>query len=211
MNTDLKNKKIRIALFATDDTTWILPTCHKTVEALQGDYEIAGVYLFPDKLGPYTGLQIPLWYLKTFGPLTVLKLATFAAKANLDNPIKSWQTLSQRHTVPILQGTTPNTPEVYQWVTENHVDIILLLVGHILKGDILSAPKLGIINKHAGMLPSCRGLLPYIRARQFQHPVGVSFHKVDSGIDTGALLVQQPYTGPSSASMLIFYKNVFFT
>lgn len=70
----------------------------------------------------------------------------------------------------------------------------LLLVGGfgiILKAPLLRLPTLGCVNTHSALLPRHRGPNPFtavILANESE--TGVTFHVMDEGIDTGAILEQ---------------------
>ena len=108
------------------------------------------------------------------------------------------------------RADSPNADEVVRWSRQSHLDVILITVGHILKAPILATVRIAFINKHAALLPSCRGLFPYFWALLNDLPTGITFHEVDAGIDTGRSLLQVRHPpGQSSMSMLRFYIDVF--
>lgn len=206
--------QIRIAVFTDDDSVWALPVWLKTIPALQKKYQVVGLWRFPEQLGRLRGWQIPLYYLQVFGPWNVLLMGLFALKRkwiHWCSGLPQWTKLAKKLKVLIYRANSPNSQRVIAWVKEQEVDVILIMVGQILKASIISAPRIGIVNKHASMLPSCRGVLPFFWARVFDHPLGVSFHQVDEGIDSGRLLLQTAYRDPIDQpwSLVGFYKQVF--
>ena len=194
---------------------WAFPTWQKTLRALVEDgHTLAGIYLFPEKLGKMKGWEATTWYGRVFGWWTFALLVCYALLKSikrLGQPVRTWEQLAQQYGVPLLRGQSPNEATVVRWVKENEVDVVLIMVSHILKGDILHAPRLGIINKHAALLPSCRGVFPYFWAVLHGLPTGITFHSVDEGIDTGNILVQRAYTPRQGQipSMLAFYHYVY--
>ncbi|MCE1163957.1 MAG: hypothetical protein LWX07_00985 [Bacteroidetes bacterium] len=63
----------------------------------------------------------------------------------------------------------------------------------IIKEDVYSLPKYGIINMHCGKLPEYRGRAPISRAMMDgQDTMYITVHKVDSGVDSGDILVEKP-------------------
>jgi hypothetical protein len=59
----------------------------------------------------------------------------------------------------------------------------------IFKQPIFSLPKFGIFNLHPGALPSYGGLFAPLRQMLSGAPaLGCTFHRVDSGIDTGPII-----------------------
>lgn len=200
----------RIAIFTHEDYTWAFPTWAKTIPALARQHDVVGLYLFPKSLGKNKGRHVALWYLRTFGLWSFILLSLYAIKTRLARWLSSpstWESLAGRHNLDLRKSQSPNATEVCRWVKENRIDAIFIMVDQILKVEIVKAPRLGIINKHASLLPSCRGLFPYFWARLHGLPTGVSFHKVEAGVDAGTLLAQRRHD--SAGSMLRFYIDVF--
>jgi methionyl-tRNA formyltransferase len=68
-------------------------------------------------------------------------------------------------------------------------DLILLGGARILKPPILECARLAVLNAHPGLLPTYRGNDVIAWALHNGDQVGVSVHVVDSGIDTGAVIM----------------------
>jgi Formyl transferase len=201
----------KIAIFTADDSTWALATWVKTLPLLIQNYDVVGIYLFPDRLGSLKGNQTLRWYWQIFGLYNVLIMALYAIKVKFRMacaPIGNWQQLARKYQLQLLEAESPNHAEVVNWTEANDIDVVLIMVGNILKPAIINAPKIGVINKHASLLPSCRGLFPSFWGRLTGVPIGVTFHQVDAGIDTGRALVESSY-GPTQGSMLRFYMDTF--
>jgi methionyl-tRNA formyltransferase len=89
------------------------------------------------------------------------------------------------------------------------LDLDLLLVGGfsiILKEPLLSLPKLGCLNTHSALLPKHQGPNPFTAAILANDAeTGVTFHKMDAGIDTGDIVeqVRMP-VGPRQTAGMIY-------
>lgn len=207
--------KPRIAVFLDGDRTWSLPGWASALPRLKENYDVVGLWKFDQKFGKLKNNQIPKWYFQIFGLKAFVLLATHAVLTEIRNLISGHPTfrrLADRNGVSYFEGTNPNNQAVVDWVQATNVDIIILMVGHIIKQPLIDATRLGIINKHAACLPSCKGMFPYFWAKLFDEPLGVSFHIVNARIDEGPILVQRRYLPryPSERhSMLRFYKDVF--
>jgi len=69
---------------------------------------------------------------------------------------------------------------------------VVAAYGLILPKPILDAPKRGIVNVHASLLPRWRGAAPIQRAILAGDEVsGVTIMKVDEGLDTGPMLLRR--------------------
>lgn len=62
----------------------------------------------------------------------------------------------------------------------------------IVKSPLLDLPAYGFVNTHPSLLPYNRGKHYNFWALVEQAPFGVSLHKVDASVDTGAIIAQQP-------------------
>jgi methionyl-tRNA formyltransferase len=61
----------------------------------------------------------------------------------------------------------------------------------LIPADALATPPLGIVNGHTGMLPRYRGPFPIAWAvRNGETEVGLTYHLMDAGFDTGNVLAQ---------------------
>jgi hypothetical protein len=206
-----QTRRKKIAIFTADDATWALSTWVKTLPLLVQNYDVVGIYLFPDRLGSLKGNQTLVWYGRIFGLYNVAIMALYAIKTKIRMvfaPIGNWQQLARNYQLQLLEAESPNDAEVINWTEANDIDVVLIMVGNILKPAIINAPKIGVINKHASLLPSCRGLFPSFWGRLTGAEIGVTFHQVDEGIDTGKALVEVSYGRPQG-SMLRFYMDTF--
>lgn len=62
----------------------------------------------------------------------------------------------------------------------------------IVKSPLLDLPVHGFVNTHPSLLPYNRGKHYNFWALVEQAPFGVSLHKVDASVDTGAIIAQRP-------------------
>ncbi len=62
----------------------------------------------------------------------------------------------------------------------------------IVKSPLLDLPTRGFVNTHPSLLPYNRGKHYNFWALVEQAPFGVTLHKVDASVDTGAIIAQQP-------------------
>jgi len=71
--------------------------------------------------------------------------------------------------------------------------IVVAAFGQILRQNVLDLPLKGCINVHASLLPRWRGAAPIQAVIAAGDPItGVTVMKMDSGVDTGAILSQAP-------------------
>ena len=78
--------------------------------------------------------------------------------------------------------------------------LVVAAYGLILPSAVLGLPRLGCINVHASLLPRWRGAAPIQRAiLAGDRDSGITIMQMDAGLDTGAILAQQPV--PIGATM----------
>jgi methionyl-tRNA formyltransferase len=84
------------------------------------------------------------------------------------------------------------------------VDLIVsCFFDQIFKRELIAAAPLGVVNVHSALLPQHRGPMPVIQsALDRPSTLGVSVHMVEEGVDTGPILVQEPYQPASHESIL---------
>ena len=72
---------------------------------------------------------------------------------------------------------------------------LLMTFPFIITKEILELPAKGFINFHYGLLPACRGPQPVLRhLLNNDKEAGITVHKVDEGIDTGPIVMQEKIT-----------------
>ena len=93
----------------------------------------------------------------------------------------------------VFQPQNPNTPEAIAVLKNLPADLFVAIAyGHILKDAILQLPKLYPLNVHASLLPKYRGAAPINWAIiQGEKETGVTVIKMNTGIDTGDILLQK--------------------
>ena len=82
---------------------------------------------------------------------------------------------------------------------------------YILKKDILDKFKQKIINIHIYLLPWNRGADPNLWSFLEDTPKGVTIHYIDSGIDTGNILVQQKVCFSMEETLKTTYDKLSYT
>jgi methionyl-tRNA formyltransferase len=70
-------------------------------------------------------------------------------------------------------------------------DVIVLGGSRIIRKNIISIPKIGILNAHPGLLPKYRGVDVIPWAVYNGDEVGVTVHFIDEGVDTGRIIMQE--------------------
>ncbi len=102
------------------------------------------------------------------------------------------QNIVSQHNIPLFEVENHNNFECEK-ILHQYGDLDLIILGdtRIIKNNILSLPKIGIINSHPGYLPDVRGNNPYIWAIINNLPQGCSVHFIDENVDTGDVILRE--------------------
>lgn len=107
--------------------------------------------------------------------LSVRTLATYAAQLGVE-------------TVP----STDLEDERFLELASRQDLIVSVAAPRIFKASLLAAPRLGCINIHTGPLPKYQGMMPvFWQLRDGKTDIGMSIHRMEKGIDTGEILLQE--------------------
>jgi folate-dependent phosphoribosylglycinamide formyltransferase PurN len=212
-------QKLRIAIISNDDKLWSLYAWNNVLNSglLKQEYDLVGLWTCDQKFGNKKNMQVRRWYLNTFRFWNFFKLFLFTVSFKAFAFIKalsgsyhiSFAGLCKAHHIPYYKTALPNDPAFIKWLKENNIDILIIMVDHILKKEVLNAPNICVVNKHASLLPTNRGLYPYLWAKIANDLHGISFHKVNEAIDKGDLYYQETVDHPQLIrSMIKFYFYV---
>jgi len=93
----------------------------------------------------------------------------------------------------VMQPESVKAEEFYNIIKGIAPDLLVVVAfGHVLPKRILAIPALGAINIHASLLPKYRGPAPIQRAIEAgETETGITVFKIDEGVDTGGVLLQQ--------------------
>lgn len=212
-------RKLKIAIISGDDKLWSLYAWNNVFrsQSFIQEYDCAGFWICNQKFSNKKKASAWYWYLKTFRFWNFFKLFSFVVSFKIFSFIKSlagkyqmsFSKLCKTNKIPFFKTPNPNDASFIEWVKANEIDIVLIMVDYILKKDILNAPKICVVNKHAGFLPMNKGLFPYFWAKLSNQLQGISFHKANEKIDEGDLYYQEKVESKEILrSMITFYFYV---
>jgi methionyl-tRNA formyltransferase len=100
--------------------------------------------------------------------------------------------LAGRLGLPVIQPEKLRLPEAMDQLRAWQPEIIVVTAfGQILRPDVLSFPEFGCVNLHASLLPRHRGASPVAASiLAGDAETGITFMKMDPGLDTGPILAQ---------------------
>ena len=102
-------------------------------------------------------------------------------------------------------------PEVVALADRLRPDVIAVFGTSLIRGALLTRGRLGIFNLHGGLSPHYRGADCTFWALYNGEPdqVGCTLHRIDAGIDTGALVAHvSPEVAEGDGELRLFWRSV---
>ncbi len=108
-----------------------------------------------------------------------------------DGPHRALSVLEfcQQAGIPAAEVDSINSADSIAILRENKIDLPIYAGAGILRKPLIEAAPLGVLNAHMGLLPAYRGMNVSEWAAWNGDAVGCSVHLIDSGIDTGDILL----------------------
>jgi methionyl-tRNA formyltransferase len=120
-----------------------------------------------------------------------------------DSPVKA---LAVERGLPLFQPERLKDPAVEATLREWRPDLgVVTAYGRLIPEEILSLPRLGMINVHASLLPKYRGAAPVQRAViDGERDTGVTIMRIEKMLDAGAMLAKAARPiGPDETSDIV--------
>jgi methionyl-tRNA formyltransferase len=92
----------------------------------------------------------------------------------------------------VVHVSSLNGPETPEIIRERGIRYLVNGGAGIFREPLVSMPDLVIVNAHAGRLPDFRNMNVVEWALYTGAPVVGTVHRIDAGIDTGAILLERP-------------------
>mgnify|MGYP001034615998 CR=1 FL=1 len=208
-----KLEKINIAIITGDDENILLPTWDKTIKYFKKKNIIFKSLIYSrKKLGNLSSIKLYLWYLKIFKIKNFFLLVLFSCLTKITRIIKnlpiSFRDLSKKNNIPYIDIKNCEEKKLIHWIKKEKIDVLLITTDDILNTKIIKSVNKGIINKHASILPTSRGLWPFFWNVINENKQGVSYHVISNKIDSGKMLFQK-HLIKKKDSMIGYYLRIF--
>jgi len=120
---------------------------------------------------------------------------------------------SPKLTHPKLAKEVPhiNHPDVVKLADELQPDVIAVFGTSLIKGELLTRGRRGIVNLHGGLSPHYRGADCTFWALYNEEPeqVGCTLHYINAGIDTGDLICHiSPEVQAKDDELTLFWRGI---
>ncbi len=111
----------------------------------------------------------------------------------------------------MLRVTSVNDPLVVRLADDLSPDLIAVFGTTLIRGDLLSRGRLGLVNLHGGLSPRYRGTDCTFWALYNDEPdqIGCTLHFIDRGIDTGPLVAHvRPEVRDGDNELTLFWRAI---
>jgi len=118
--------------------------------------------------------------------------------------------IAQEHETELFKINHINDSEVIEKIKEKEIDWLFIIGwSQIASEETIEAPKLGVIGAHPTLLPEGRGraAIPWAIIKGLNQ-TGVTFFKMDLGVDTGEILAQEIIPIEERETATTLYKKV---
>ncbi|MBV1873638.1 MAG: hypothetical protein KUG80_02595 [Gammaproteobacteria bacterium] len=118
--------------------------------------------------------------------------------------------LAKKYNIEVMMVKDVNSEGVKNKLYELNTDLLIsAYFDQILHQEVFEIPEHGTINFHPGYLPSNPGPAPTFWAVSENRSIGSTVHFIDSGIDTGNIIVREKISEDSSESVIGLEYRIF--
>jgi folate-dependent phosphoribosylglycinamide formyltransferase PurN len=124
-----------------------------------------------------------------------------------DGVFRSVGEVARVYGFPVVTCADQNSPRAVGQLKQWSPDVAIFTGGNILRDEILKVPRLGILNSHLALLPELRGMSSPEWSLLCGVPLGITIHFMDSGIDTGPIVLRREFVVTDSCDSLNDLRN----
>ena len=124
-----------------------------------------------------------------------------------DGVFRSLQEVARTYGFPVVTCGDQNSPRAVAQLMQWFPDLAIFTGGNILRDQVLKVPRLGVLNAHLALLPGIRGMSSPEWSLLCGVPLGITIHLMDSGIDTGPILLRREFSGAADCDSLPDLRN----
>jgi folate-dependent phosphoribosylglycinamide formyltransferase PurN len=124
-----------------------------------------------------------------------------------DGVFRSLREVARAYKFPVVICGDQNSPRAVLHLKEWFPDLAIFTGGNILRERVLKVPRLGVLNSHLAVLPEIRGMSSPEWSLLCGVPPGITIHFMDSGIDTGPVLLRHEFARVGDCDSLTDLRN----
>jgi folate-dependent phosphoribosylglycinamide formyltransferase PurN len=120
---------------------------------------------------------------------------------------RSLRDVARAYGFPIAACSDQNSQRAVAQLIKWAPDLAIFTGGNILRDEVLRVPRLGVLNSHLAFLPEIRGMSSPEWSLLCGVPLGITIHLMDSGVDTGPVLLRREFAGADLCDSLADLRN----
>lgn len=124
-----------------------------------------------------------------------------------DGVFRGLREVARTYGFPVVTCGDQNSPRAVAQLKQWSPDLAIFTGGNILREEALKVPRLGILNSHLALLPEIRGMSSPEWSLLCGVPLGITIHFMDSGIDTGPIVLRREFAGAADCDALADSRN----
>jgi methionyl-tRNA formyltransferase len=124
-----------------------------------------------------------------------------------DGVFRSLREVGRAHGFPVVTCGDQNSARAISQLKQWSPDLAIFTGGNILRDEVLKIPRLGVLNSHLALLPEIRGMSSPEWSLLCGVHLGITIHLMDSGIDTGPILLRREFAGVDDCDSLTDLRN----
>jgi folate-dependent phosphoribosylglycinamide formyltransferase PurN len=124
-----------------------------------------------------------------------------------DRVFRSVRQVARTYGFPVVTCTDQNSPRAIAQLKQWSPDLAIFTGGDILRDEVLKVPRVGILNSHLALLPEIRGMSSPEWSLLCEVPLGITIHFMDTGVDTGPILLRREFAGADGCESLADLRN----
>ncbi len=124
-----------------------------------------------------------------------------------DGVFRSLREVARAYGFPVVACGDQNSPRAVAQFKQWSPDLAIFTGGDILRDQVLNVPRLGVLNAHLALLPEIRGMSSPEWSLLCGVPLGITVHFMDSGVDTGPILMRREFAGADGCDSLADLRN----
>jgi folate-dependent phosphoribosylglycinamide formyltransferase PurN len=124
-----------------------------------------------------------------------------------DGVFRSLREVARGYGFPVVTCSDQNSARAVAQLKQWSPDLAIFTGGNILRDEVLKVPRFGILNSHLALLPEIRGMSSPEWSLLCGVPLGITVHFMDSGVDTGPILLRREFAGADGCDSLADLRN----
>ena len=124
-----------------------------------------------------------------------------------DGVFRSVREVARTYGFPVATCSDQNSARAVAQLKQWSPDLAIFTGGNILRDQVLNVPRLGILNAHLALLPEIRGMSSPEWSLLCGVPLGITIHFMDSGVDTGPILLRREFARADGCDSLADLRN----